>query len=326
VSKDEILVKILGSPLMSSWHWFQWHFTEQYNGKYHPFSDEIVSSIAEVDRAIPGYADEIIKGITTICGREKYVPHYEQLLQILAELHIIKKIVHFDWPELEGFDYEPTASGSDKNPEVSVKYSGIEVGIEVKSPSLITHINNRSTNPTQIVSRVLSKDTIGKLSGSDEGVTFPRDNTLKDFLKSANEKFRYFKEERNNFYGVLVVVWDDFIYEPISALIHEHGGLLTDESFFKDAEGKPVKFNYIDGVIVVRHLHQFMRASRDEPLLDNCRGAFDYGIDGEFPQKCLVINPDGPGLPKEVVTCFQAYSPENELGTEYTPKDIVWWL
>ena len=77
---------------------------------------------------------------------------------------------------------------------------------------------------------------------------------------------------------------------------------------------------------MIRHMHQLMRASRDEPLQDNCRGPFDYGIDGEFPQKALIMNPLSSGLPKDVTKAFQAYTPSHELGTEYTPKDIVWWL
>ncbi len=69
-----------------------------------------------------------------------------------------------------------------------------------------------------------------------------------------------------------------------------------------------------------------MRASRDESLIDNCNGPFDYGVDGEFPQKALVMNPISQGIPDEVVKALQAYTPTHELGTEYTPKDIVWWL
>ena len=326
MSKDDVLQRILKSPLISSWHWFQWCFMHQLHGQYHPFSDAIVTAIAEVDDKIPGYADEMIRALTTISGKEKHLPHYEQLLQLLAELHVIKQAVNYDWPMLEGFDYEPTASGSNKNPEISVRYSGMEVGIEVKSPSLITHINQRSTNPTQLVGRVIDKEAIDKLPDSQAGVTLPRDNPLKDFLVSANEKFRSFKDDRSNFYGLLIVVWDDFIYEPISALLHSNGGLFTDKSFFTDDEGNPVIFPHIDGVIVIRHLHQLMRASRDEPLIDNCGGPFDYGLDGDFPQKALIINPLSSGLPEDVPKSFQAYTPSHELGTEYTPKDIVWWL
>jgi len=326
MNKDDVLSAIIKSPLMSSWHWFQWHFMHQSNGHFHPFSDAIVTVISEIENNLPGFADDAIKALTSISGKEKYVPHYEQLLQLLAEFHVIRQIVSHEWPEFQSFEYEPATSNSRKNPEISVKYNDFEVGIEVKSPSLITHINQRSTNPTQIVGRVFDKEAIKELPDADEGVTLPRDNPLKDFLVSSNGKFQSFKEERDNFYGVLVVVWDDFIYEPVSALLHSHGGLFTDGSFFKDSEGSPVKFPYIDSVIVIRHLHQLMRASRDEPLIDNCNDPFDYGADGAFPQKALVMNPISRGMPDDIVKALQAYTPTHELGTEYTPKDIVWWL
>lgn len=326
MTKDEVFQRIFDSPLMSSWHWFQWHFMHQLHGQYHPFSDAIATALSEVDEKIPGYAVAMIESLTTIAGKEKYVPHYEQLLQLLAELHVIRQMVSYEWPNLEGFEYEPRAPGSDKNPELSIKYNGVEIGIEVKSPSLITHINQRSANNTQVVSRVFDKDEIEKLPDVENGVTLPRDNPLKDFLVSANEKFQSFKEDNDNYFGVLVVVWDDFIYEPISALLHSRGGLFTESSFFIGEEGSPVTFPYIDGIVVIRHLHQLMRASRDEPLIDNCNSPFDYGVDEQFPQKAFIMNPSGAGVPEEALKALQAYTPTHEIGTEYTPKDIVWWL
>jgi hypothetical protein len=55
-------------------------------------------------------------------------------------------------------------------------------------------------------------------------MTLPRDNPVKDFLVSADAKFEHFKETDANFIGVLVIIWDDFIYEPISSLISESAG------------------------------------------------------------------------------------------------------
>ncbi len=237
MNKDEVLSAVLASPLMSSWHWFQWHFRHHLRGSFHPFSDAIITVISEIDKKIPGFADDAIKVLASISGREKYVPHYEQLLQLLAEFHVIRQIGKYNWPEFHSFEYEPVATGSKKNPEVSVRYNGLEIGVEVKSPSLITHIYQRSTNPTQIVGRIFDKDAISDLPEADKGITLPRDNPLKDYLVSANGKFQAFKKERGNFYGILVVVWDDFIYEPISALLHANGGLFTDNSFFKDSDG-----------------------------------------------------------------------------------------
>jgi hypothetical protein len=45
---------------------------------------------------------------------------------------------------------------------------------------------------------------------------------------------------------MLVVVCDDFIYEPITALVHPISVLLTESSFAKDAIGSPLTFPNVD--------------------------------------------------------------------------------
>jgi len=190
MDKEEVFEKIFESPLMPSWHWFGGHFSHQKHGQHHPFSDAIADAIAEVDDKIPGYATKAIRAITSLSGKEKYLKHYEQLLQELSELHIIKQIVTSDWPDLESFEHEPTPLTSKKNPEMSVKYAGGEIGIEVKAPSLHTYNINRSTNPIQLVSRFPPDDLRDLLSHFKNQVTPSKDATVKDFLKSADEKFR----------------------------------------------------------------------------------------------------------------------------------------
>lgn len=327
MTKDKIFEEIFESNLMTSWHWFQWHFRHQLKNQYHPFSDAIVTAITEIDKKIPRYASKTIKTISCISGKEKYIPHYEQLLQVLAEIHVIKQLVQYKWSNLEKFEYEPKTSRCNKNPELLISYNGIEIGVEVKAPSLVYHINQRLTNPTQFVSRVLNKSHLEDISNVLGKITPPRDNPIKDFLVSANKKFEHFKYSRDNFYGVLVIVWDDFIYEPITALIHPNGGLFSDKSFFTDNNGISIKFPFVDAVIVIPHLHQLMKASRDEPLIDNCKNAFDYGIDGEFPQKVFIKNPFlSNGVPEEILMALQAYTPTYGLGAEYHSSDIILWL
>jgi hypothetical protein len=247
-------------------------------------------------------------------------------LQILAEVHVILQLVRTPWPELNKISHEPVASGSRKNPELVVKFEDVEVGFEVKAPSLIDHVNRRSTNRTQLAGRVFGKEEIQRLPNADSGITYPRDNPIKDFLVSADEKFRAFKACNEQFYGVLVILWDDFIYEPISALLQESGGLFTDASFYVDENSAPVKFDSVNAVVVIRHLHQIMAASRDEEFTDNCQGTFDFGRDGEFPPRAFIANPYGTGVPEAVPKALQAYTPSSEMGAEYTPADLVWWI
>ncbi|NJM73101.1 MAG: hypothetical protein HC862_24815 [Scytonema sp. RU_4_4] len=158
------------------------------------------------------------------------------------------------------FRWEPTpASGSKKNPEIIVQSNDYQIGVEVKAPSILNHIRQRSSNSLQFPARVLPKHIIEIFPGADGGVTFPRDNPVKDFLISADKKFAPFKQENENFSSILVIVWDDYVYEPISSLTHPFCGLFTPNSFAQDAAGEPLQFPSVDGVIIIRHLHQLIR-------------------------------------------------------------------
>jgi hypothetical protein len=125
---------------------------------------------------------------------------------------------------------------------------------------------------------------------------------------------------------VLVIVWDDFIYEPISSLLHAASGLLTPNSFYKDEQGRPIIFRNVDGVVVIRHVHQIMRATGDEPHINGCRHALDYGQQAVFPWKVFIANPHGQPVPDILPKCLQAREPSTEMGAEYNSSDLVWWF
>ncbi len=122
----------------------------------------------------------MIDALASISGKEKYEPHYEQLIQRLAELLVIRQVVNFDWSLKSSFRWEPTpANGSKKNPEIIVQNEDYQVGIEVKAPSILNHIRQRSSNSLQFPARVLPKDIIERFPGADGGVTFPRQDLRK---------------------------------------------------------------------------------------------------------------------------------------------------
>lgn len=158
------------------------------------------------------------------------------------------------------------------------------------------------------------------------GITLPRDNPIKDFLLSAEGKFAPFKRENKNFYSLLVIVWDDYVYEPISSLLHPSCGLFTPNSFDQDPGGQALNFPSVDGVVIISHLHQLIRATSDEPLIPPCRYPLDYGQDNDFPMKAIIANPYGINIPKVVLDCFQAYSPAQDMGSEYIPQDLIFWF
>jgi len=283
----------------------------------------------DCEKKIPGFAVKMLSDLASLSGKEKYLPHYEQLLQRLAELLIIRQIVTFPWPEGARFSWEPTAGSVKKNPELLVTSGEVVVGYEVKAPCLINHIRTRAMNRAQLPARIPEADLVSlahEVFGSD--VTLPRDNPMKDFLISADEKFSAFREENEKFVGILVVVWDDYVYEPVSSLLHESSGLFSPNSFARGPNDEPLKFTNVEGVVLVRHLHQLIRAAEEAPLFDSCHHALDYGRPGEFPPKVFIQNPRAESIeaPSIVLESLQAefYSPE--MGAEYLPQDLVHWI
>lgn len=316
------------SSLFSDWHWFQYHFQFYQWGQEHPFAARIVEACLECEKEMKGFAKSFLDKTFSISGRKKYQPHYEQLMQALAELLVIRQMVAFEWSETPEFTYEPSPEGFDKNPELSIEFDEYEVGVEVKCPSLLEHSEERSRKPFQIPARSLARESLNSILGGEESenVILPRDNPVKDFLISSDDKFLPFKKKEKQFYGVLAIVWDDFIFEPISALISTSSGLFTQRSFACDEDGEPLKFENVSGVVMIRHLHQFVRAAGERPLLDSKRHVLDYGKDGEFPPKAFVPNPYAEDVPQEVLDSFQAYLPSPEMGAEYQPIDVISWF
>lgn len=326
MTEDELYKHAFESRMFRDWHWFRWHFEHRLHGRDHPLATSIVRACLDVEEHVPGFAIAMFDEIASVAGMKKFLPHWEQLLQRLCELLVIRHVCKYGWSGEARFQWEPTAGESAKNPELAVHTSDRTYGLEVKAPSIIQHWRERTQNPTQVPSRSMPKEEIQHLPNAEAGITLPRDNPVKDFLVSAQEKFSAFQAEDERFVGILVIVWDDFIYEPISALIHPDCGLFTPNSFARSPDGEPMSFPAVTGVVTVRHLHQLIRACRDEPLADSCQHALDYGRSGEFPYKAFIQNPGAPECPSEILDCLQAAPPHPSMGAEYMPKDLVWWF
>jgi hypothetical protein len=166
---------------------------------------------------------------------------------------------------------------------------------------------------------------IGKMKTFDEKITLPRDNVIKDFLESANSKFRNFKNNPN-FYSVLFIIWDDYIYEPISAILGKPCGLFLDESFAKDENGERKAFRYVDTVFIDRQLSQFINSAGDRPLLYNKTEPMDYGALDEFPPKVYIDNSCAKKVPNIIKDCYYVVHCCPELGAEYNPQDFISWF
>jgi len=123
------------------------------------------------------------------------------------------------------------------------------------------------------------------------GATLPRDNPVKDFLASANAKFAAFRQADPAFVGVLFIVWDDYVNEPIGALLNPASGLLTPNSFDRDENGEPRAYQSVDAVVVLRHQVQLQEGMANRLPLDERWHFLDFGAADRFPFNALVVNP-----------------------------------
>lgn len=304
------------------WHWFSYHFSMV---PLHPLAGCIINACVECEKILPGLGFQFIKDIAAICGKQKHEPHYEQLLQKLAELLVLRKLLTLGWPVGSTFEHEPAVSAAGRRPELRVATPDRRFLFEVKTPSLLAHIRDRQTNAFQVAGRALPMPQLKKLIG-DGPHTMPRDNPVKDFLIDANKKFAQFKDVQAET-SVLVIVWDDFIYEPITVLKHEQCGLLTANSYLKNETGEVVQFAHIDAVVVVRQLTYIYKATRDEPLEERAH-ALDFGDEYALPNVFIPIS-DAGLVPDHIRRGLRAVSWDDPLlqrAADYRPKEIVLWV
>lgn len=304
------------------WHWFTYHFSML---PPHPLVRSIVDACAECERKLPGLGSRFIEELAKISGKEKHEPHFDQLLQKLAEVLVLRQLLSLNWPVGTQFQHEPAVSANGKRPELRVLTPKSNFLFEVKTPSLLEHIRARRMNAVQVAGRVLPLDPLKKFAG-DGGLTLPRDNPVKDFLQDADAKFAQFKAVQPET-SILIIVWDDFIYEPITVLRHEHCGLLTPNSYLKDQAGAAVGFPHVDAVVLVRHLTYLYRATRDEALEERAH-AMDFGNDRALPN--VIISTKDPELiPDFVRDGLRALPLDHPLiqrAADYRPKDVVFWF
>jgi hypothetical protein len=319
MSREEVLASFLELiPAQYPEHMLCYFASNAARGVELPFLSALVDALELVDRMSPGYAREIIERIAAIRGTGE--DQYEAILSILAEVYVTAGLApnaDRDGDEM-CFNHEP-AIANQKNPEFEIRVDGDWCVIEVKAARLIDHGHARAQNPMQVGVRLPRK------LQTEGATTLPRDNPIKDFLVSADEKFKAYEQFRPGALRILVIVWDDFCNEPIAALTSPISGLLTETSFFRDDDGQPVEYPHIDGIVVVRHQHQIIRATRCEPLIDGVSHAFDYGHTG-FPPKAYLGAQGGREPSKGLMKALNAMPLENCLGAEYQPVEMIMWF
>lgn len=287
-------------------------------GLVKPFVVELSELLSSLEQAEPGIAIEMIDRIAAIGGIGEV--QFEGIIQILAELYVAGGALQTAGSGLDSqplFCHEPRKSGG-KNPEFEACSTGKWYAVEVKTPRLVAYSREREANEMQITARLPNLKALGP-------ATLPRDNPVKDFLISADAKFADYRKYRSESTMILAIVWDDFVQESVSALLSPGSGLLTKNSFYRDENNRAIFFPNIDGVLLIRHQHQLIRATREEPILDG-QTAFQYH-GPPFPPKALILNPAGNVVPPEVIAALQATSIKALSNfAEYNPPDLIMWL
>ncbi len=279
-----------------------------------PFTVGLLKCLAELDSAMPGYAKEVLDRIAGIKGTGE--PQYEAVLEILGEMYVTQGVV--EAAHGANVSHEPGRAGG-KNPECEALIADCWCAIEVKTPRLIAHRNSRATKEWQLNTRMPTEFQEGRQ------VTLPRDNPVKDFLISSEAKFEEYETYRQDALRILVIVWDDFCNEPIAALVSPVSGLLTPASFHRDSAGAPVRHPHVDGIIIARHQHQLLRATRCEPLIDGVLDAMRYRHDG-FPMKAFIQVPGNREVPRSIIEALNAVPLGDCLGAEYQPAEMIIWV
>jgi len=268
--------QILNSRIFSQWHWLQYHFRGLPDGKHTEFSFDFLNKLALIEYKIPGFSEETINRLASYSGREKYEPHYEQIIQLLVEVVIFYRLAEGFLASNVSFKWEPVTQASEKNPELLLEGDEWKTLIEIKCPSIFKHMKDAQNNDTQLGARLGEIDFFDKLSNSGKA-TRPLDNKIKDFLVSAESKFSPFKAIDPSITSILIIAWSEHLFEATSPLINGMSGLLTSNSYYKDATGNPVTFPSIDSVLITEHLELVLRATREEPLPLGYNSPLDYG-------------------------------------------------
>ena len=300
--------------------WLSYHLAE---GRITPFGGRLLDALRVCDARLPGSAARFIRKlaqtryVNSEIDAKDWQRGYEQLVQKLAEILVTRVILEANWPAGSTFSIEPLNAVTGGRPEIVVEAPDHQWLFEVKCPSFIEYQARRAERGQQLPVR----GPLGNMNEIRDGATLPRDNTLKDFLESAQTKFVQFSRKDRT--GVLVVLWDGYVFEATSALSHPDAGLLTANSWHTSNAAR-VPFDAVDGVVVLNHLEILKLAPQEQPT--RREDPFTIGGEGQ-PPNVWCPNLGRSDLDPFLADIFDTRSLEALSGAaDYTPKDYVMWL
>jgi len=156
-------------------------------GNIHPFIENFVNALNEIENSIPGYAKKTIDWLSTINKS-----HFEQVMQIFGEIIVLRKLVSI--ANSNSITLEPSAEINGKNPEFRAKVDDTFFAIEVKTASLFDFSTERQTG-LQITAQF--NDIDYKLLNQTGKIINSRSLKVKDYLVSAEKNLRNIKETKN---------------------------------------------------------------------------------------------------------------------------------
>ena len=319
-------------PYVDAWQdraggggWLSYHL---HRGAPSDFGRSLLRALRDIDRAIPNLGTRLINDLAAI----RYVPAaddaaawqagFQQLLQLLAEILVIRALCNVGWPGNAVLEYEPLNPTTGRRPELSIQLGDQILLIEVKCPALIDHQNRRLDAEYHLPARGAAGDLF-LAQGDLARLALPRDNVVKDFLISSEEKFRGFSQKRP-VSGVLVIVWDQHLYEPISSLRHAESGLFTEHSFARTPAGDRLPFDDVEGAVVLEGLSRLGAAAQETER----EGVTDpFTIDPRGMPSAWCPNRPETVLHPQIAEALAA-RPLADLDryAEYRPQDIIFWI
>ncbi|MBY3195169.1 hypothetical protein [Rhizobium laguerreae] len=306
-------------------HWLTYHLKK---GHVTEFGEALIEALASCESRLPQLGERLVDDLIntgytpTAQDPAAWRAGFQQLLQKFAEILVLRVLLEAPWPEGVQFRHEPANPTTGRRPELAVEFEERVYLFEVKCPSLVDHQAARGANARQIPARSALGDALRASPDPNDPVTWPRDNVLKDFLESAEGKFSGFSDKKT--IGVLVVIWDAYVYEPISALNYHRSGLLTEHSFHQ-VNGVRVPFDAVDGVIVMNHL-AVLHAGAQEQGHAHRPGYFRLDhVDGGLPN-VWCQNLGGKQLDAFVMSALDAIPAEDADPAEYRPHEYIMWI
>lgn len=175
------------------------------------------------------------------------------LISAFCELSVINTFVCRS-SDPKSFVYEDRPrKDSNKNVEFSIKMSDYLFHVEVKTSDLILEDKQIAEllkkYPAVLLTDAQTDNYEQICEESEIPVRGSLARRLADFLESANDKFGKTTDEKE--INLLIICWDDRIQQPLMALKSTKGqGLLTTNSFIKDAGGNSKEYDNIDCILV----------------------------------------------------------------------------